>query len=163
MTEPLAEAQQGHPGRNPTAPASIVVERRVEWSDTDASGVYHNTTVIRLLETAETLMLSDLGMLEEIYGRLPRVRLELDFRRALRFHDVIEIHLAVAAVGSSSITYAFEVRRGQEVCVQGTAVAALIDRSDGRPRPWPEAYRRLLLEGGPQPAERLTRDTGQDA
>jgi acyl-CoA thioester hydrolase len=117
--------------------------------------------VSRLLETAETLMLSDLGLLDEIYGRLPRVRLELDFRRALRFHDLVEIHLAVAAVGSSSITYAIEVRRGQEVCVEGTAVAVLIDRSDDRPRPWPEAHRRLLLEGGPQPAERLSRDSGR--
>ena len=41
--------------------ASIVMERRIEWPDTDASGFYHNSAVVRLLETAETLLLDRLG------------------------------------------------------------------------------------------------------
>jgi YbgC/YbaW family acyl-CoA thioester hydrolase len=160
VTGSLHEAETGPVAGAGASPASIVVERRVEWSDTDASGVYHNTTVIRLVETAETLLLSELGMLDEIYGRLPRVRLELDFRRALRFHDLVEVHLGVVAVGRSSVTYAFDVRREGKVCVEGTAIAALVDGADGRPSPWPDGYRRLLLGAGPQATERLARDGG---
>ena len=57
------------------SPASIVVQRRIEWSDTDASGNYHNSAVFRLIENAETALLDRLGFLHEVYGRLPRVHI----------------------------------------------------------------------------------------
>jgi acyl-CoA thioesterase FadM len=34
-------------------PARIRIRRRVEWMDTDAAGIYHWSTVIRLTEAAE--------------------------------------------------------------------------------------------------------------
>src|SRR5690348_15426547 len=86
-------------------PARIMVQRRIEWWDTDASGVYHNTAASRLLETAETLLLSRLGILHDIYHRLPRARLEADFRAPLRFHDLVDVGLEVQGLGRSSITY----------------------------------------------------------
>src|SRR6266542_2123060 len=74
------------PGRTATdrGPASIRLQRRIEWWDTDASGNYHNTAAFRLLESAETLLLGRLGLLHDVYGRLPRARLEADFRRGAR-------------------------------------------------------------------------------
>src|SRR5436309_11132513 len=86
-------------------PARIMVQRRIEWWDTDASGVYHNTAAFRLLETAETLLLSRLGILHDVYHRLPRARIEADFRAPLRFHDLVDVALEVQAIGRSSITY----------------------------------------------------------
>ena len=139
----------------PERPASVVVQRRIEWSDTDASGNYHNTTVIRLLETAESLLLARLGFLHDVWERLPRVRLEIDFRRPLRFHQLVEVEVRVMALGRTSITYHLEIRRDGELCVQARAVAVLITKVGGEPVPWPEAYRSLLLDSGPQPPERL--------
>jgi acyl-CoA thioesterase FadM len=139
-------------------PASIVIERRVEWSDTDASGHYHNTAAFRLFETAETLLLARLGMRDDIYGRHPRARLEADFLCALRFHDPVETEVRVESVGRTSVTYVWEIRRGPEVCVRGRAVAVLLDRPGGSPVPWPEEYRRRFLSSGPQPPERLVDD-----
>ena len=138
-----------------TSPASIVVQRRIEWPDTDASGVYHNTAAFRFIEVAETALLERLGFLDDVYLRLPRVHIEADFRRALRFRDVVDIELAVAGVGASSITYEFEMRSDGEVAVSGRAVAALLSAAGGRPVAWSEAHRRLLLSAGPQPPERL--------
>ena len=147
----LLVSEQPQVGR----PASIVVERRIEWSDTDASGHYHNTAAFRLLETAETLLLARLGLLDDVYGRLPRVHVAADFLALLRFHDLVAVSLEVADLGHTSITYAFDIRRGAEVAVRGRAVAVLVDRDARRPQPWEDRHRDLLLSGGPQAAERL--------
>jgi acyl-CoA thioesterase FadM len=136
-------------------PASIMVQRRIEWPDTDASTNYHNTAAFRFIEVAETALLERLGLLEDVYGRLPRVHIEADFLRALRFRDIVDIELGVAAIGKSSITYEFEMRHAGEVAVRGKAVAALLSETGGHPVPWPEEHRTLLLSAGPQPPERL--------
>ena len=92
--------------------ASIHIQRRIEWSDTDASGYYHNTAAFRMVEMAETAMFERLGLLESVYGRLPRVHIEADFRASLRHRDLVDVHLWVAAIGRSSITYGFRMERG---------------------------------------------------
>ena len=135
--------------------ASIRMQRRIEWWDTDASGNYHNTAAFRLFESAETLLLARLGFLHQVYDRLPRVRIEAEFRRPLLFHDLVDVELAVAGIGRSSITYRLRILRGAEICVELTAVAVLLDRARGAPVSWPEEYRNLLLEAGSQPPELL--------
>ena len=153
MDEPTAS----HTTTGPPAPASILVQRRIEWPDTDASGLYHNTAAFRFIEVAETLLLERLGILEEIYGRLPRAHVEADFSMPLRFRDLVDVNLRVAAVGGSSITYEFEMRASDRVAVTGRAVAVLLDESSRTPVPWSDEHRTLLLEGGPQAPELLVR------
>ena len=136
-------------------PASVVAERRLEWSDTDASGVFHNTAAFRLFEMAESLLLSRLGFLDDVYHRLPRVRIEADFLAALRFRDLVEVALRVTDVGRTSARYAVEIRTGGAVAVRGTVVVVLLAEPGGSPVEWPAAYRELLLGAGPQAPERL--------
>jgi acyl-CoA thioester hydrolase len=130
-------------GEQGTRGAAISVERRIEWIDTDAAGRYHYATNFRLIEAAETSLLARLGM-EAIFPRLPRAHLEVDFRRMVRFRDLVEVYLEVVSVGTSSISYEFSVLHEGELCVQGKLVGVLID-SDGRPTPWPDKHRRLLM------------------
>jgi acyl-CoA thioesterase FadM len=129
-------------------PASIVVKRRIEWSDTDASGWYHNTAALRLIEEAEHILLDRLGILHEVIARVPRVHISIDFRRVLRFWDEVEVAIRVAEVGESSITYGFEMRHDGEVCAEGAAVAVLVS-AEGQPTPWLEEHRKILLTSGP--------------
>jgi acyl-CoA thioesterase FadM len=136
-------------------PASIVVQRRIEWPDTDASGRWHNTAGFRLIEVAETALLERLGILHDVYGRLPRARIAADFRRGLGFRDLVDCSLTVERVGRSSITYAFEMRHEGDVCMSAEVVAVLLDDA-GAPEQWPEDYRSLLMGAGPQPPESLT-------
>src|SRR5205823_10448408 len=79
-----------------TTPAAIVVQRRIEWPDTDASGNYHNTAAFRFIEVAETALFERLGLLHDVYGRLPRAHIEADFRWPLVFRDVVDISLRVS-------------------------------------------------------------------
>lgn len=66
-------------------PASLVVQRRIEWPDTDASGWWHNTAGFRFIEVAETALLERLGILDDVYGRLPRVHISADYRASSSF------------------------------------------------------------------------------
>jgi acyl-CoA thioester hydrolase len=128
-------------------PASIVVKRRIEWADTDASGWYHNTAALRLIEEAENVLLDRLGILHSVIARIPRAHISLDFRRFLRFWDEVDVGIRVQSVGESSVTYRFEIRHEGEICAEGTAVAVLVS-SEGKPIPWTQEHRRQLLTAG---------------
>ena len=127
-------------------PPEASVRRRVEWADTDASGHYHYATALRLFEAAESDLLDRLGLLGDVYGRLPRAHVSFDYRRVLWFRDTVEATVSVSELGRTSVTYGFEVVRGGERCVGGRVVAVLVDES-GSPVPWPERYRELLASG----------------
>jgi YbgC/YbaW family acyl-CoA thioester hydrolase len=135
--------------------ASIRIQRRIEWSDTDASGAYHNTAALRLMEAAETALAERLGLLDEVYGRHPRAHVEADFVRPLFFRDLVDVTITVAEVGRTSVTYGVEISKDGEACARGRMVAVLLDRIGGRPRPWTESQRRRFETAGPQPAELL--------
>ncbi|HEX2195407.1 MAG TPA: thioesterase family protein [Actinomycetota bacterium] len=137
-----------------SAPASLRIQRRIEWSDTDASGHWHNTAAFRMIEWAETALFERLGILD-VYGYLPRVHVEADFHRSLEFRDLVDATIAVAKVGTTSLTYDFTIDRDGERCVTMAVVVTLID-GEGRARPWPDEHRRLLAEAGPQRPELLT-------
>ena len=156
MNRPSAEAPADPTaGRDGSTHASITVQRRIEWSDTDASGFWHNTAAFRWIEVAETTLLQRLGIMDEIYGRLPRVRISAEFRKGLRHKDLIDIELSVVDVRRSSVTYEFRMTSGGVVAAEGTAVAVLLDRAGGTPVPWPDEHRKLLLESGRQAGEML--------
>lgn len=136
-------------------PASLRIQRRIEWSDTDASGAYHNTAAFRLMESAETALVQRLGFLDDVYGRHPRVHVEVDFMRPLWFRDLVDVTISVARVGRTSVTYEAEIARGGEVCVRGRLVAVLLDRIGGEAQPWPEEIRRRFETAGRQEPELL--------
>jgi acyl-CoA thioester hydrolase len=132
-------------------PASVVIRRRIQWYDTDASTKYHNTAPLRLMEEAEVVLLDRLGILRDVYGRLPRAHASIDYRTPLRFWDECEIRVEVSEMGRSSVTYAFTIAGPEgRVASEGKVVAVLVDE-EVKPKPWPDEYRRLLLESGPLP------------
>jgi YbgC/YbaW family acyl-CoA thioester hydrolase len=128
-------------------PPRVTIRRRIQWFDTDASTKYHNTAPLRLMEEAEAALLDDLGIVREVYGWLPRAHVTVDYRRPLRFWDEVEVDAEVAELGRTSITYRFRIRIDQDLYADGTVVAVLIDE-EGKPRPWPDGWRRLLTGEG---------------
>lgn len=136
-------------------PAAIRVQRRVEWSDTDASGYHHNTMTLRLIELAETTLLDRLGILEQVYGRMPRVHVTMDFSLPLKHKDLLDVHFAIAEVGRTSVTYEVRVEHERRTAATARVVVVLVDRAWGEPVAWSEEHRRLLLTAGPQAPELL--------
>ena len=131
----------------PAGHATVTVQRRVEWPDTDAAGHYHHSTVVRWVEAAEAVLYERLGLLE-LFGRIPRVHYQVDYRARLWFGDLVEVTIAVAELGRTSINYDFEVRRGENVAAVGTMVAVSSDPSDGGTVPWPDDVRASFTTSG---------------
>ncbi|WP_131106176.1 acyl-CoA thioesterase [Ornithinimicrobium sufpigmenti] len=135
----------------------VSVTRTVDWVDTDAAGHYHHSAVIRWVEAAENALHEELGLLD-LFGTAPRVRYEVDYLDRLWFREQVDTTLWVEKVGTSSLTYAFEVAgprgpaaRGRMVCVnvgpgESADAVALADAagSAGGAGPWPLGVRERL-------------------
>jgi acyl-CoA thioester hydrolase len=125
------------------------VERmRVAWVDTDASGLIHYTAALRYFEVAEHALLRKLfdwrGAPGERTFGLPRVHVEADYRAPLHYPDEFECTARVAAVGGSSVTFGYEVRRTDGVvAIVGKIVAVAVDLG-GRTIPLPPELRTAL-------------------
>lgn len=141
-------------------PAKIALVRRIEWIDTDAAGVYHWTTVFRLVEAAEAELHERLGIRGRTFGRTPRVHVSTEFRRELRFFDRVELRLSVASVGRASARYDFSLfALGEDrdagsddgLAAEGEMVVVHVTHAPGgRSQPWPPELRDRLLHGGDQ-------------
>jgi acyl-CoA thioester hydrolase len=104
-----------------------VIERgRVAWVDTDAGGRIHFTAAFRWAEAAETALMRALGLLDE-WADYPRRAVEAEYLSVLRFEDEFELELAPEHVGTSSVTYGWDIRRAGELCVRGRHTVVHVD------------------------------------
>jgi YbgC/YbaW family acyl-CoA thioester hydrolase len=121
-----------------------VLRSRVAWVDTDAGGRIHFTAVFRWAEAAETALLRSLGLLED-WADYPRRAVEAEYLAVLRFDDEFELELLPALVGTSSITYAWDISRRDELCIRGRHTVVHVDPA-GRPLALRPEMRRALGE-----------------
>jgi acyl-CoA thioesterase FadM len=119
---------------------------RVAWVDTDAGGRIHFTAAFRWAEMAEVGLRRKLGLVEG-WGDYPRRRVEAEFLKVLVFEDEIDVRIRPERLGETSITWAFEITRDDELCVKGTLVVVHVD-ADGRPAPLTEKERAALSDDG---------------
>jgi acyl-CoA thioester hydrolase len=128
---------------HPLTPAGVVVQRQVDWSDTDAAGHYHNSTVIRWVEAAEAVLLDRLGLLD-LYHAMPRVQYDVSYLRPLWFQEIVSIMISVESVGRTSVSYSFKVLCGEDLAARGTMVAVKTDPESGGSSPWNDSERAAL-------------------
>lgn len=129
-------------------PLTHVERLRVQWVDTDASGLIHYTAALRYFEVAEHALMRRLfaAAPEAMAVMLPRVHVEADYRLPLRYPDVFDCAAWVDALGTASVTYRYEIRRPDgPLCIGGTIVAVSID-AGGRSAPLPDGFRAVLQE-----------------
>ena len=91
-------------------------QRRVEFSDTDMAGIMHYANFFRFMETAEHGFYRSLGFSvvdSKLHPRVgwPRVHAECDYRKPLRFEDLVEIHLLVTEKRSKALSFQFRFGR----------------------------------------------------
>src|SRR5258706_14567255 len=121
-------------------PYEFKATRRVEFSDTDMAGIMHYSNFFRFMETAEHGFYRSLGfsvVMPETDPRLgwPRVHAECDYKKPLRFEDLVEIHLLVSEKRSKSITFMFRFRKlndsSLEVARGALTIVCVAHRADG--------------------------------
>jgi YbgC/YbaW family acyl-CoA thioester hydrolase len=108
----------------------IVVRRKVEFVDTDMSGIVHFSRFLVFMENAEHAFLKAIGasvQWRDGEGRevgWPRVAVSCEYVSPARFGDELEIRLRVARKGLRSLTYGFEVSCGGTVLARGRTTCA---------------------------------------
>jgi acyl-CoA thioester hydrolase len=90
--------------------------RRVEFAETDMAGIVHFSNFFRYMENAEHAFYRSLGasvIMNELNPPLgfPRVHAECDYRRPVRFEEMLEVHLLVREKRSKVISYLFKFRK----------------------------------------------------
>jgi YbgC/YbaW family acyl-CoA thioester hydrolase len=102
--------------------------RIVEFGDTDMAGIVHFAKFFHYMEAAEHAFLRSLGISvvmewEGVPLGLPRVAAACDYLQPARFADELEICVLVRRLGRSSVTYAFDVLKGDELIARGQITA----------------------------------------
>ena len=121
----------------------VVVRRKVEWVDTDAAGHHHHGAILRWVEVAETELLTSIGQ-TGLFGRIPRVHYEVDYRSRLWFGQDLDIEIGIVRVGERSIGYEFEVRSADVVAATGKLVITMAAPDSPHATPWPDDVRKAL-------------------
>jgi acyl-CoA thioester hydrolase len=103
--------------------------RRVEFIDTDMSGIMHFSRYLVFMENTEHAFLAAIGTCVqwregEQEMTFPRVAVSCEYLAPARFGDELEVHLRVLRKGTKSLTYGFEISRHGEPVARGRTTCA---------------------------------------
>jgi YbgC/YbaW family acyl-CoA thioester hydrolase len=118
----------------------------VAFGDTDASGWMHFPNIFRYFEQAEHAFLKSRGILvfDRAQGGWPRVKVSCDYKRPLLNGERIEVLLEISRIGTSSLTWNFEVLNSSgETAAFGSVTTVRVDH-EGKPRPISDVEERQL-------------------
>lgn len=125
----------------------MIAEQRVIFGDTDQMGVVYYANYLRFFEGARAAYWRDRGKsykdLEAADVALPVVEAHCRYRRPAYYEDLLAVHVVVSELRGASLTFSYQIRRGDELVADGWTRHAVIGAS-GRPKPLPPALRALL-------------------
>ena len=133
----------------PPGVAVTTVRHRVPFYETDAMGVVHHSNYVRYLELARIAWLDEHDQPYTRYieadRQLATIRVEVDYHRATRFDDRIEISVWLDWVRHASLRLVYElVCQGAVVATAATEHCAIA--AEGRPRRIPPERRVVLAK-----------------
>ncbi|MEQ8480653.1 MAG: thioesterase family protein [Hoeflea sp.] len=123
---------------------------QTRWSDNDVYGHMNNVVHYKLFDTAINRWLIDAGLLDPRGGAVIGLVVETGCRyhAEAAFPDEVTAGIAVARLGTSSVTYEIGLfRNGEEVAfADGRFVHVYVDSSTRRPAALPDTWRSKLTE-----------------
>ncbi len=121
---------------------------RIYYEDTDLSGVVYHANYLRFMERGRSeffraagIPLASLNDAEPTAWALRKVSLE--FHRAARLDDVLEVHTACTAISGARMSADQKIYSGSLLLTHGRVEACIITLS-GKPRRIPESIRAKL-------------------
>jgi acyl-CoA thioester hydrolase len=115
--------------------------RRVSWVDCDPSGRIRYQAAFDWFVDAEVAFLRERGV-AWAFERMPRVSASAGYRAPLGFDDLVEIDVAVAEIGRSSVTWSFAARKDGVDAVTGEVTCVYV--LEGRSASLPDELRSAL-------------------
>ena len=126
---------------------AFAARTRVGFSDTDAQGVVYYGRYNPYFDLARVEYLRSVGLLDfDGGGEFVMRANDVEYFAPARFDDELEIHVRVARIGRTSITFEFAAYRLPERTLMVTAHQTLvyIDLTERRPVAVPDDYRAAL-------------------
>lgn len=118
------------------------------WSDNDAYGHVNNTVFYQWFDSAVNAWLVQRGLLDIENGNPIALVVETrcSYLAPLAFPEPVDVGLAVAQLGRSSVRYRIGVfgTGAESAAAQGEFVHVLVDRTSRRPVEMPQNWRRAL-------------------
>jgi acyl-CoA thioester hydrolase len=119
--------------------------RLLEWMETDAAGHQHYTSVFRWVEECESALYRKLDLPSTLFGQIPRVKVQMEYKRRIYFGEEITTRLQVMRVGTSSLELGFTAYVKGELAAEGTYVIVHAPEINEGSKPWPEKWRVAFL------------------
>mgnify|MGYP002628083481 CR=1 FL=1 len=95
--------------------------RLVEFYETDLAGIAHFSNFYRWMESAEHAFKRHQGMALHRDGiGWPRVNASADFKKPVKFGDLVRVGVRISELRTRSIRYVFEVRVNEDEDVHAT-------------------------------------------
>ena len=110
--------------------------RRVQYPETDASGIVHFTNFFKYVEEAEHAMWRAAGLSIADRDReigWPRVAASFEYRKPLRFEDEFDVHLRIVEKTRKTMRYTASLRKGGELVAEGSLTIICVRRRPGEP------------------------------
>ena len=126
-------------------PASIELERRLRWADSDAAGRLHFPRIFELVEEAESELVRSIEwpMNRSMGYDFPRVHVECRFIRVLELDAQFRLRFTVGNLGRTSIRYDYQVfGADDELAIEGTMTVVILQ--NGKPVEIPATLRAAL-------------------
>jgi acyl-CoA thioester hydrolase len=121
--------------------------RLVEFYETDLAGITHFSNFYRWMESAEHdfLRMRGVALHQEGIG-WPRVNASADFKKPIKFGDLIRVTISIAELRTRSVRYAFEFRvnESDEIYATGEIVSVCVDLATMKAIEIPSRIRGLL-------------------
>lgn len=126
---------------------------RVLYQDTDQAKVVHHASYFRYLEAARLEMWRERGFSYDAFEKetglgLPVAEVQMRYRAAAKFDDVIEVETWVDTATRASVWFTAVIRRGAEVLVESRVRLACASFTDGQVRRIPSVLLDACLEAG---------------
>ena len=131
----------------------------VRFRDCDAMGHVNNAVYLTYLEEArfhhwraaglarralESAPAADAAVPADVPGVI-LARVEIDYRRAAKYGDLLRIHLGIAAIGRTSFTYEYEIEdEAGALIATAKTVIVCFDYAAAKPVPLSEELRQAL-------------------
>jgi acyl-CoA thioester hydrolase len=113
-----------------------VYRRRVQYKETDVSGIAHFSCFFVYAEEAEHAMWRAVGLsVEPRHTQLgwPRASASFDFFKALRFEDEIDVRIRVVGRTAKTFSYQSIVMLGDEIAAIGSMTSICVQKVAGQP------------------------------
>ena len=111
--------------------SDLRVQRRVQFSETDAAGIVHFSVFFRYFEDAEHALWREAGL--SIHSEAsaigwPRVAASCEYHRPLRFEQVFDVTVRIGEMTKRTIAYIGEITRNGERIATGTWKIACVNK-----------------------------------